>query len=131
MATWRDISMFTWGELLEMGLTWRDVKDLTLAQLIQIAQKRLKRFQVQVEQQGDRDLSDSQKDKLRNIEFGAIKLKLIESDLFKCGKSVTCYTAIKFIDHYLAQALEHLPELSEIGEHAKNWLKSILTFLGK
>ena len=44
MATWKDLSNFTYGELREMQLTYQDLRELSMPELLNIAQKKLERF---------------------------------------------------------------------------------------
>lgn len=49
MATWKELSNFTYGELKEMQLKNRDLKELSLPELLSIAQKKLDRFKTSPE----------------------------------------------------------------------------------
>lgn len=46
MATWKDLSNFTYGELREMQLTYQDLRELSMPELLNIAQKKLERFKI-------------------------------------------------------------------------------------
>lgn len=48
MATWKDLSNFTWDEPAKMGLTYDDLNALSLEELVVIAQEKLDRFKVAV-----------------------------------------------------------------------------------
>lgn len=49
MATWKELSNFTYGEFKEMQLKNRDLKELSLPELLSIAQKKLDRFKTSPE----------------------------------------------------------------------------------
>lgn len=49
MATWKELSNFTYGKLKEMQLKNRDLKELSLSELLSIAQKKLDRFKTSPE----------------------------------------------------------------------------------
>ena len=48
MATWKDLSNFTWDEPAKMGLTYDDLNALSLEELVVIAQEKLDRFKAAV-----------------------------------------------------------------------------------
>ena len=48
MATWKDLSNFTWDEAAKMELTYSDLNALSLEELVVIAQEKLDRFKAAV-----------------------------------------------------------------------------------
>ena len=44
MATWGEVSNFTWGELADMELTWDDLREVSFPELLSIAHKKLDSF---------------------------------------------------------------------------------------
>ena len=68
MATWGDISGYTWGELLDSKLTWGEIESLSPEHLLQIVQAKLKRFQAQNESSvPNRELTEQEKEYISKI----------------------------------------------------------------
>ena len=68
MATWGDISGYTWGELLDSKLTWGEIESLSPEHLLQIVQAKLERFQAQNESSvSNRELTEQEKEYISKI----------------------------------------------------------------
>ena len=68
MATWGDISGYTWGELFDSELTWGELESLSPEHLLQIVQSKRKRFQAQNESSvPNRELTEQEKEYISKI----------------------------------------------------------------